>query len=308
MIAAQLIQFSLGMALLLTSSYLLVKIAIQLASSMRISPLLVGLTVVALGTSLPEAVVSSLALIRHDPGLAEGNIIGSNISNILLILPFGILTGKLRVGRFKTQRSNIIHVTGALGFGLLLWLARPPYLGWIFLFLAITYTFWVFAQADKTDTSQLHKPRPIQLHMLLILLASLGGLTISGLMTVSAVETLSVMTGYSTSIFGLSLTAVATSLPELFITFFSQQSKQGKLTLGNIIGSNIYNLFFIGGIIGFSSRFESITWYQWGFFIFSTLSLGYVTRAHKGKTIPRQEAFVLLFTWAVFLLVLATSR
>ena len=308
MIAAQLVQFLLGMSLLLLSSYLLVKLAVELALAARVSPLLVGLTVVALGTSLPEAVVSSLALFRGDPGLAEGNIVGSNISNILLIMPVAIITGHLHIGRFKTQRSMMLFLAYSLLFVALLLLLAPPQLGIALLLCAVLYTWWVFTQQDTLTEHQSHQPvtaPSIKFSRLILLLGSLCGLTISGIMTVSSVETLSALTGYSTSIFGLSLTAVATSLPELFTTLFSLRSKQEKVTLGNIIGSNIYNMFFIGGLIGLSASFQSIAPIDWGFLVVSTLILLYVTRAYKGSVVPRSYAAFLLLLWVGFIYTLA---
>lgn len=308
MIAAQLIQFLLGMSLLLLSSYLLVKLAVELALAARISPLLVGLTIVALGTSLPEAVVSSLALFRGDPGLAEGNIIGSNISNILLVMPVAIISGHLHIGRFKTQRSTILFLVYSLLFAVLLIVLAPPQLGIALLLCAVLYTWWVFSQQDTLIEHPSHhhpNPPPIKFSRLILLLGSLCGLTISGIMTVSAVETLSVLTGYSTSLFGLSLTAVATSLPELFTTLFSLRSKQDKVTLGNIIGSNIYNMFFIGGLVGFSTSFSKIAPIDWGFLVVSTLILAYVTRAYKGSVVPRSYAAFLLLLWVGFIGTLA---
>src|SRR3990167_10685679 len=92
------LQLVLGIGLLLFSARALVKLAEKLPSSLSISPLFIGITVVALGTSLPELAVSSIASARNDIGLAMGNIVGSNIVNVLMVLPVGILLGKLRIG------------------------------------------------------------------------------------------------------------------------------------------------------------------------------------------------------------------
>ena len=104
----QLLLFFLGLLILLPSASVLVKISNTLATKLKISPLITGITLVALGTSLPELAVSATAAIRNDYGLALGNIIGSNITNILLVFPVGILIGKLRIGTTKTQKTILI--------------------------------------------------------------------------------------------------------------------------------------------------------------------------------------------------------
>src|SRR3990167_4494747 len=99
----------------------------NISKSFRVSPLIIGVTIVALGTSLPELAVSTVAILKHDVGLAFGNIIGSNIANILLVFPVGILLGKLRVGTTKTQKNAllVLLVTGL--FALLHFLHFPPF-------------------------------------------------------------------------------------------------------------------------------------------------------------------------------------
>ncbi len=219
-----------------------------------------------------------------------------------------VISGHLHIGRFKTQRSTILFLVYSLLFAVLLVVLAPPQLGIALLLCAVLYTWWVFSQQDTLIEHPSHhhpNPPPIKFSRLILLLGSLCGLTISGIMTVSAVETLSVLTGYSTSLFGLSLTAVATSLPELFTTLFSLRSKQDKVTLGNIIGSNIYNMFFIGGLVGFSTSFSKIAPIDWGFLVVSTLILAYVTRAYKGSVVPRSYAAFLLLLWVGFIGTLA---
>ena len=103
-----LLKFCFSVVLLLLSTRTFVKLAKKISLSSRISPLIIGITVVALGTSLPELSVSLIALVKDDAGLAVGNIIGSNIVNILIVLPIGILVGKTRIGKTKTQRNALL--------------------------------------------------------------------------------------------------------------------------------------------------------------------------------------------------------
>jgi len=103
-----LLKFSAGLLILLFSTQKLVVLAEKISRKFRISPLIVGITIVAIGTSLPELTVSIISILKNDSGLAMGNIIGSNIANILMVFPTGILLGNLRIGTTKTQRSVLI--------------------------------------------------------------------------------------------------------------------------------------------------------------------------------------------------------
>lgn len=122
-----LLKFCLGVIFLLPSTQTFVKLAKKISLALRISPLIIGTTLVALGTSLPELSVSLIAAIKNGAGLALGNIIGSNIVNVLLVLPVGIVIGKLRIGKTKTQRSALL-LLGVTAVFILLQLRSFPLL------------------------------------------------------------------------------------------------------------------------------------------------------------------------------------
>ncbi|MEK7165796.1 MAG: hypothetical protein AAB874_03245, partial [Patescibacteria group bacterium] len=111
-----LLQFVVGIIILLFSTQKLVELAKNLSRALRISPLIVGITIVAIGTSLPELAVSLVAIIKNDAGLAMGNIIGSNIVNILMVFPVGLFIGKLRIGTTKTQRNALFLLVATAAF------------------------------------------------------------------------------------------------------------------------------------------------------------------------------------------------
>ncbi len=294
--------FFSGMMLLLFSSYTLVRMASLIASAARIPPFAIGLTVIAIGTSLPEVVVSTLAIFRGDFGLAEGNVIGSNISNILLVLPAGILAGKLAIGRHDAQRNIAVFALATLAFVLMAWMVPAPLLGVALLIGAAVYTLLQYLWGTQSiAASRAHSHDRVTSKTLLYLLMSIAGLTISGALVVHSVEQLANITGNSTSVFGLSLTAIATSLPELFTTVFSQRNKDNELALGNIVGSNIYNSFFIGGLIGLFAGFESITYEYWGFFVVSSIALLSIVFFFRGKVVHKLNAYLLLAGFAAYL-------
>ena len=150
-----LLKFGIGVVVLLLSTQTFVKLAKKISLALRISPLIVGITIVALGTSLPELSVSLIASIKNDAGLAFGNIIGSNIVNILVVLPVGIVIGKLRIGKTKTQRNAVLLLGITVVFVLLQLISFPPLLSGLFLVtsaLVITmleYQWAVFGRSHE---------------------------------------------------------------------------------------------------------------------------------------------------------------
>lgn len=298
-----------GLLVLLIATSQLIRLATKLAYFLRLSPLIIGITVVAIGTSLPELAVSTIASVRGDFGLAVGNIIGSNIINVLLVLALGITTSEIRVGTTKTQR-NIFFLTLLSAIYLaMIWLQMPAYLvagcllGLGLLFTIMEYV-WGVAGRKLEDRIWLkfHKETRLTGGDLIVLSLCLGLIFVGGYAVVVAVKEIALITGVSTNILGLSVTAVATSLPEILTTVMSSRQKQGKLLLGNIIGSNVYNLVLIGGIASLWLKNYRLPFVDAQFFVLATLVFYGLLVFYKGKVIPRFIGVGLLAVCASYFL------
>jgi len=302
------ILFIIGAIVLLISTQIFIKQVERISVSLKLSPLIIGLTVVSIGTSLPELTVSTIAAIRGDMGLAIGNIIGSNIVNVFLVLGVGILVGRLRIGTTKTQR-NIYIMTGITALFLLMYaLGISSFIaGVILLSLALIITLreysWGVIGRKHEDAKLFTKRKNSRFLMSDVgkLAGSLVGVVAGGTMTVGSVEQLSVLLGFSTTILGLSITAIVTSLPELLTTIFSQEDHEEKITIGNLIGSNIYNLELIGGIVLLFSSWKIITAYEIIMLTVATLAFAAVVVVNKGKVIPKYTGFLLLSLFVVYI-------
>ncbi len=306
-----LLKFCLGVIFLLLSTQAFVKLAKNISLAFRISPLIVGITIVAMGTSLPELSVSLIALVKNDIGLAMGNIVGSNIVNVLMVLPAGIVIGKLRIGTTKTQRNALLllGVTGVFVF--LQFTAFPPLLSGLFLLTsALIVTVleyqWAILGRGHEDAVMFnnHKKGRVTFGGFVSLLFSLAGIIIGGVLLVSSVEGISIVTGYSTTVLGLSLTAIVTSLPELLTTIFSQEDDQEKITVGNIIGSNIYNLLIIGGLVTIFSPIIIIPVKDWVWLMATAIGFVFVLRLYSGKVVPKRVGVFLLVLLLIYLFTL----
>jgi cation:H+ antiporter len=306
-----LVLFTVGVVLLLFSSELLVKLSSKLSQVLRISPLIVGITVVAIGTSLPELTVSSLAVFQNDAGLALGNIVGSNIINVLLVFALAVIIKPLRVGSHKTQTSSFMLLLATLVFlSLHLFNLANLVNGLILLALALFVLIFDYHQGalgrrhEDARYFKNFKSEKISLKDITLLITSLIGIIIGGLLVVFTIETFSQQTGISTTMLGLSITAFVTSLPELFTVIISEEKHQEKIALGSIIGSNTYNLLLIGGLISLFSSQNTIPLFDWLVLSLSTLGFFIILKFYHGRLIPRWIGFVLLIFCLLYLLTL----
>ncbi len=309
MLLSSIVKFLIGIIILLVSTRILTKTAEKLSLSLKISPLLIGLTIVAIGTSLPELAVSTTAAIKGDHGLAMGNVVGSNIVNVLFIFPIGIVIGKLRVGTTKTQRNVWILLAVTLTFVILqIFKINHVYSALILFGIGgiISFFQYRFAQEAKTHEDKKmftnQKSSKLNIFSIIYLLPVVIGIIIGSFMTVISIEEISFVTGLSTTVLGLSLSALATSLPELMTTIFSQEEHQDKLTLGNILGSNIYNLTLIGSVAIFVSGNNGLPAKDIFILLASAIAFIFVLVKYKGENIPRKIGFIFLSFFVLYLL------
>lgn len=271
-----------GFALLVMGGELLVRGAVQTAERLGMSPLLIGLTLVGFGTSTPELVTSVQASLAGSPGIAVGNIVGSNISNILLILGISALIYPLAVSSQALFRDGGVVLLSAMLFlliGFFMPLNVP--VGTVLLLGLASYLYYAYRQemanAPAGHTSAFEKAEafeeahatpvrdspspvgkdsgasggflmPIGLAILGLVIVVLGGkLLVDGATGIARTA------GISETVIGLTIVAVGTSLPELVTSVIAALKKHGDVALGNILGSNIYNILGIGGVTAIAS-------------------------------------------------------
>lgn len=261
-----------GLAMLAVGGELLVRGAVKAAERLGVSPLLIGLTLVGFGTSTPELVTSVQAALVNSPGIAVGNIVGSNIANILLILGLSAILFPIAVGSNALKRDGALTLVVAVLFlliGLVWQLDRA--VGAIFILGLVAYIVYAWGQervgADGHTAAferceayeQTHDPvlkapdgQPAEAGSLLVPLAiALAGLVIvifGGRFFVNGAITLARGFGISETVIGLTIVAVGTSMPEFITSVIAALRRQSDVALGNILGSNIYNILGIGGL------------------------------------------------------------
>jgi cation:H+ antiporter len=240
--------FLLGLVALFFGGEFLVKGASGVARHFRLSPMVIGLTVVGFGTSAPELLVSLQAALEGQPAIAIGNIVGSNIANILLILGISALIAPLIIPVKKLWRdlAFMLAATAILWWmlldGVISRLEGGVLLAGLIVFLIIAF------MTGKEEPDPDAEPLPEQWKAWAYTLGGLIVLVIGARLLVDSSIIIARTYGISEAVIGLTIVAVGTSLPELATSVIAAMRKQTEIAVGNIVGSNIFNIFGILGV------------------------------------------------------------
>ncbi|WP_299836690.1 calcium/sodium antiporter [uncultured Jannaschia sp.] len=239
-----------GLVILIFAGDALVKGAVNLALRLGIPALVVSLTVVAFGTSAPELLVSVQAMLDGVPGLALGNVVGSNTANVLLVLGIPALIATMHTGNCDVRRDYLAMMAATLLFIALCFTGTLHWWHGLILLAALVTTLVVTFQSSRSEDVEVEGVEPglpgIRLAIYLIL--GLVGLPLGANLLVSGATEIARTFGVSETVIGLTLVAIGTSLPELATTVMAAIRRHADVALGNVIGSNLFNLLAIMGI------------------------------------------------------------
>ncbi len=249
----------LGLAILLISGDLLVRGAVGLATALKIPALVVSLTVVAFGTSAPELVVTVQAVMSDAAGIALGNIIGSNIANVLLVLGLPALIYPITTYVDGLRRHATVMLAATAAFSVLAYYRGDIDFGaGVILFsgiIAYVLYLWVSALRDGADpvideVAEYADASGLNWKTILFLVAGLVGLPLGADLLVDNGRILAADLGVRDALIGLTIVAFGTSLPELATVVAAAFHKKSDVAIGGIVGSNIFNLLAVGGAAG----------------------------------------------------------
>lgn len=254
------ILFVVGFILLIKGADLLVDGSASIAKKLKISSIVIGLTIVAFGTSAPEFVVNIFASIQGNTEIAIGNILGSNIANILLILGVSAIIFPLVSKKNTVWKEIPLSLLAAILLGVMVndtridgnsfsGLTRID--GIIFLAFFIIFLYYTFGISKVTGETEGEEIKELSYSKsILFIIFGLLGLILGGKWIVDGAIKIAELFGVSQSLIGLTVVAVGTSLPELATSAIAAYKKQTDIAIGNVVGSNIFNIFWI---LGFSS-------------------------------------------------------
>ena len=244
-----------GLVILVGGGELLVRGASSIALRLHLSPLVVGLTIVAFGTSAPELFISVQSALEGSPDLAMGNVIGSNICNLALVLGLTAVIAKVPVQNDSLQ----IDWPMTMGSSLLLYLLVGDNLvgqreGILFVSVLVIYTVWIIRRSRKENLAAraaLEEVPDTSAHIgldILFIVVGVVGLTVGSDWFVTGAKDIALEFEVSERIIGITVLALGTSLPELATAIVAAMKKETDIALGNLMGSNIFNVLSILGI------------------------------------------------------------
>lgn len=298
------ISFIVGIVLVILGADWLTKGASGIARRFGVSELVIGLTIVALGTSLPELVISVGSAIKGSSGIALGNVIGSNIFNGLLILGVTALITPIRFNSRMLTREIpfnllasvvLILVSGSMLVGGEAGEYITRYSGLLLLCFLAVFVRYTFSIPNDDDDEALEKPMSIG-KVLLFILLGLAGLIFGGNIFVNGATELARVAGLSEAVIGITVVSAGSSLPELAVSVSAARKGNVGIALGNVLGSNILNIFLI---LGCSATITPISLDGFSFVDFyvllaSSLLIYIVTRFGGKAVINRFEGVLLV--------------
>ena len=304
------ISFIAGIVLVILGADWLTKSASGIARRFGVSELVIGLTIVALGTSLPELVISVSSALKGSPGISLGNVIGSNIFNGLLILGVTATIAPIRFNARMLTREipfnllatiALILVSGSMLVGGGEGESVTRYGGLLLLCFLAVFVRYTFSIPNDDDDEALEKPMSIG-KIILFGLLGLAGLIFGGNIFVNGATDLARVAGLSEAVIGITIVSAGSSLPELAVSVSAARKGNVGIALGNVLGSNILNIFLILGcsatITPISlNGFSSIDFYV---LLASSLLIYTVTRFGGKAVINRIEGVVLIAGYVAY--------
>lgn len=305
------IYFVAGITLVILGADWLTKGASALARRFNISELVIGLTIVAFGTSLPEFVISLGSALKGSSGIALGNIIGSNIFNSLLILGVAALITPIKFNPRMLSRELpfnllasivLILVSGSMLVGGAAGEKITRYGGLILLcFLAVFVRYTFSITNDGEEEEEAHTPMSVG-KICLCIAGGLAGLIFGGNIFVDGATEIARMIGLSEAVIGITIVSAGSSLPELAVSVNAARKGNVGIALGNVLGSNILNIFFI---LGCNATITPIVLDGFSFVDYYVLILSslliYIVGQFGGKNIiKRSEAVILIIAYIAY--------
>ena len=298
-----------GFALLIKSAELFVNASVAIAKRLKIPNLVIGLTVVAMGTSAPELMISVSAAIGGSGDLAVANVVGSNIFNLIFIVGFCSLLYPIGVNLKEIARDYWVSVAAAV-FLLVIVIAfgdtipRPASLILLVGFAVYMITLVRHTMKNKVEEADEEqngvKPKPLALSIFLAVLGA-AVIVLGGQLTVSSAVSIAQAAGVTERVIGLTIVAMGTSLPELVTTIIACRKKEGEFAVGFIVGSNIFNIMFVLGMAGIITPLAIESGALFDLAVLTAGSLLFFVFACTGKRISRIEGLALTMVYAGYM-------
>lgn len=298
-----LILLAVGFVLLTKGADFFVDGASALAEKFKIPSIIIGLTIVAMGTSAPEASVSLISAIKGSGGVAIGNVIGSNIANVFLILGFASLISPLVIQKntIKYEIPFVGFITVLLGFFGWYFGQINRLAAFIFIVLFVLFLLYLFKISKNIDEVDESLGRMPIYKMIIFLIVGLAALVYGSNLTVESAIAIAKIFHVSERIIGLTIVAFGTSLPELATSCIASFKRQNDIAVGNIIGSNIFNILFVLGLTGLIRPIPFEHVFLFDCFVALMAAVGLFFYTYRTKTLTKFQGLSFLLLYVFYL-------
>lgn len=312
----QIVILILGLLMVVLGANVLIEGSSSIARKLSVSEFVIGFTIVGFGTSLPELVVSVTGALQNNSDVAIGNVVGSNIFNVLFILALTSLLSPIAITRTNRKRDIPIVIIATFllivmgmsktlfGLGAMDGLSRIE--GVIFLVLFLLYIIYSFV-SDKRgesdeDAQEVKKPYPIWMAIIMVI-AGLACLIFGGRFFVNSAVAIARMLNVSDKFIAVTILAIGTSLPELATNIVALTKHRSQMALGNILGSNVFNIMFILGVSAVISpmSFAGMNLVDMGALAFSSLIILFGVYLGKRNVLDRFDGAIMMLTYIAYM-------
>lgn len=298
----------LGFIMLIGSGNYLVRASVSLAKYFGLSSLVIGVTVVAFGTSAPELLVSLQASLSDHPEIALGNVIGSNISNIALVLAITAVIFPIPVNRTSVVVDWPVMMTAGLLLGIFAFDQQLQfYEGLIFIFFLLGFVWFSIKKSRKSKLILPEAQETGKMNLraaLILIIVSSAGLALGARLLVENASDIAEKLGVSERAIAISMVAVGTSLPELVTSVIAAFQKETDISVGNIIGSNIFNILSVLGISILVKTIvvDPVIMIDIGVMLGISLLLFLMMIPSRRGRITRWEGIILMMTYIIYMI------
>jgi cation:H+ antiporter len=302
-----------GFALLIKGADFFVDGSSNIARLLRIPPILIGLTIVAFGTSSPEATVSIIAAMQGTADVSIGNVVGSNIFNLTLVVGLATILFPIKVQNETIRKEIPFTLLASIALLVLIsdtfleefninYISRSD--GLIFLLFFSVFMYYVIEVALKSRQVSAKEDVPSDIQWgknIFITVLGLAGIIIGGQMVVDNGKEIAYAWGMSEALVGLTIIAIGTSLPELVTSIAAALKKESEIALGNIVGSNIFNILFVLGVSAVISPLQINSKVITDIILMIVLTVLLLIFSRTNYKIGKAEGFILVIGYILYL-------